>query len=127
MKEIASVRVPTAVRNNENYVINYTKFCNENAPDWSKMISYSLATLDYFESHLDTIVADVAVGTRVMEAQLNILLNASLNLNETIQRDLKELRRKSNFVADSIFHHFTNNFNSPEYNEKPDIAKNNAA
>lgn len=52
--------------------------CDRNKPDWLRMIRSALKTLDYFEDHLDELVTDAAVGTRIMEGMCSVQYNVPI-------------------------------------------------
>lgn len=72
-------------------------FCDRNKPDWLRMIRSALKTLDYFEDHLDELVTDAAVGTRIMEGMCSVLLSIYLLYNTTLQFGVNSSIRLSIF------------------------------
>ncbi|KAG4066790.1 hypothetical protein HA402_012857 [Bradysia odoriphaga] len=57
----------------EDYT-HFISFCDRNRPNWLSMINSSMTTLNYFQNHIDDLVTDAAVGTRIMEGSVFLLL-----------------------------------------------------
>jgi len=76
--------------------------CNYVRDDFKRIIVSAIRILDFFDRHLDELVVDAAIGTRIMESQLKLFQAEHPNLPQKLQTLLMTMQSTCKHLSERL-------------------------